>query len=172
MKRRVFSLLSSACMFCALGTLAPLSRIASAQTTNYYNFELSGSYAMQFTGSVTLPAPFNTYNGPFSRNGRVVFDGNGNFIATVIANYSGTISHDDFTGTYNVNYDGTFTLSIANLPTPLFPPGTPNVFSFDGVLADNGNIAKLTLDGVSVGGQAQPNVGSVIVGELVRQFHL
>jgi len=168
MKRRVFSLLSTVCVLCALGGLAP--RNAAAQTNNTYLYVLAGQYAMQFTGTVNLPAPFNTYNGPFSRNGKVVFDGNGNFTASVIANYNGTISHDNFTGTYVASYDGSFTLTIVNLPTPLFPPGTPNVFTFDGILANNGNIAKLTLDGVSVGGQVQTNVGSVIVGELIRQY--
>lgn len=166
MKRRVFSLLSTAFMLCALGSLAPVSQIANAQGNHF----LVGAYAVQFTGTVLLPAPFNAYNGPFSRNGKVVFDGNGGFVSTVVANYNGTISRDNFTGTYNVNSDGTFTLTIVNLPTPLFPPGTPNVFSFDGMLANNGNIAKLTLDGVSVGGQQQPNVGSVIVGELIKQY--
>jgi hypothetical protein len=170
MKRRAFSLLSTACMFCLLGSLAPVSQVATAQSSDAYNFHLSGAYAVQFTGTVFLPAPFNTYNGPFSRNGRVVFDGNGNFTSYVIANYNGNISQDVFSGTYIVNYDGTFTLTIVNLPTPLFPPGTPNVFSFNGMLANNGNIAKLTLSGVSVGGQQQANIGSVIVGELVRQI--
>src|ERR1700691_2181295 len=99
MTRRVFSLLSTACMFCLLGSLAPVSQIATAQSRNVYNFQLSGPYAAQFTGSVFLPAPFNTYNGPFSRNGLVVFDGDGNFTATVVANYNGTISRDHFTGT-------------------------------------------------------------------------
>jgi hypothetical protein len=170
MKRRVFSLLSTASMFCMLASLGPLSQSATAQTNNNYLYQLAGQYAMQFTGTINLPAPFNTYNGPFSRNGKVVFDGQGNFTATVIANYNGTITHDNFTGTYTASSDGSFTMTIVNLPTPLFPPGTPNVFTFDGILANNGNIAKLTLDGVSVGGQAQTNVGSVIVGELIKQY--
>ena len=38
------------------------------------------------------------------------------------------------------------------------------------MLANNGNIGKLTLSGVSVGGQPQANIGSVIVGELVKQY--
>jgi len=167
MKRRLFSLLNGACLVAALASFVPG---ATAQV-NYYNFELYGTYAMQFTGTVFLPAPFNNYNGPFSRNGKVVFDGQGNFTSHVVANYNGTISHDVYSGTYSVNYDGTFTLTINNLPTPLFPAGTPNVFSFDGILADNGHIAKITLDGVSVGGQQQTNIGSVIVGELIKQAY-
>jgi hypothetical protein len=170
MKRRVFSLLSTASMFCMLASLGPLSQNAAAQSNNNYLYMLAGQYAVQFTGSVNLPAPFNGYNGPFSRNGKVVFDGQGNFTSTVIANYNGNISHDVFSGTYTASYDGSFTLTIVNLPTPLFPPGTPNVFTFDGILADGGKIAKLTLDGVSVGGQAQTNIGSVIVGEFIKQY--
>lgn len=165
MKRRAFSLLSTVCLFTAL---AGLPAVATAQV-NYYNYELYGSYAVQFTGTVNLPAPLNTYNGPFSRTGKVVFDGQGNFTSTVVANYDGTISRDVFSGTYSVNYDGTFTLTIPNVPVPFLPPGTPNVFSFDGVLADNGHTARLTLDGISIGGQQQSNIGSVIVGELIKQ---
>jgi len=153
-------------MFCVLGSVAPVSQIATAQG----QYALAGAYAVQFTGTVFLPAPFNLYNGPFSRNGRVVFDGNGNFTSYVVANYNGNISRDVFSGTYVVNGDGTFTLSIPNLPIPALPPGVPNTFSFDGMLADNGRIAKLTLSGVSVGGQPLPNIGSVIVGELVKQY--
>jgi hypothetical protein len=169
MKRKVFSLMSTVCMFCVLGSVMPVSQIATAQTGGSSNFNLCGSYAVQFTGSVLLPPPFDKYNGPFSRNGRVVFNCVGSFTSTVVANYSGNITRDTFTGTYIINYDGTFTLSIVNLPTPLFPPGTPNVFSFDGVLASGGTIGKLTLSGVSVGGQPQANIGSVIVGDLVKQ---
>src|ERR1700691_5089576 len=120
MTRRVFSLLSTACMFCLLGSLAPVSQIATAQSRNVYNFQLSGAYAVQFTGSVFLPAPFNAYNGPFSRNGLVVFDGNGNFQSNVGANCDENITRHTFTGTYAVNADGTFTLTIVDLPTPPF----------------------------------------------------
>ena len=167
MRRRVFSLLSSACMMCALGTLSPLTPTASAQG----QFALSGSYAVQFTGSVFLPTPFDKFNGPFSRTGKVIFDGIGNFTSTVVANYNGTISRDVFSGTYVVQGDGTFTLTIQNLPIPALPPGVPNTFTFDGMIANNGTQAKLTLSGVSIGGQPQSNIGSVIVGELIKQYH-
>jgi hypothetical protein len=167
MKRRVFSLLSGACMFCLLGSLTPVSQNAMAQG----QFALNGAYAVQFTGTVFLPAPFNLYNGPFSRNGKVVFDGNGNFTSYVVANYNGTISRDTFSGTYILNEDGTFTLTINNLPIPALPAGVPNTFSFDGMLANNLTTAKLTLSGVSVGGQPLSNIGSVITGELIKQYH-
>jgi len=167
MKRRVLSYLIAASMFCAIGDLSPISTAANAQVYFY----LSGTYAMQFTGNVFLPAPFNNYNGPFSRNGVVFFDGAGNFQANVVANYNGTISRDVFVGTYIFGPQGTFTLTINNLPIPALPPGVPNTFGFDGVLANNGTQAKLTLSSVSVGGQALPNIGSVITGELIKQYH-
>jgi hypothetical protein len=169
MRRKIVNLLGSACVLAALSTIAPLSPTASAQQT--YQYLLSGNYAVQFTGNVFLPAPFNTVNGPFARNGRVNFDGIGNFSAVVVANYNGTVSRDQFSGTYIVNPDNTFTLSINNLPIPAIPAGIPNTFTFDGVLADNGHIAKIILSGVSVGGQPQTNIGSVITGELVKQYH-
>jgi len=147
--------------------MSPFAPQANAQG----QFALSGSYAVQFTGTVFLPPPFDKYNGAFSRNGRVVFDGIGNFYSTVVANYNGSISRDVFSGTYVVSGDGTFTLTIQNLPIPALPAGVPNTFSFDGVIANNGTQAKLTLSGVSVGGQKQENIGSVLVGELIRQYH-
>lgn len=167
MRRKAFSLLTSAGMLLLLGAASPLTQPASAQG----QFALAGTYAVQFTGTVFLPAPFNMFNGPFSRNGKVYFDGVGNFTSTVVANYNGTVSRDVFSGTYLVAGDGTFTLTIQNLPIPALPAGVPNTFSFDGMLANNGTQAKLTLSGISVGGQPQANIGSVIVGELIKQYH-
>jgi len=131
---------------------------------------LVGSYAFQFTGSIFLPAPFDKYNGPFYRSGRFVADGNGNLqTTTVTANYAGTIVRETFAATYVVNQDGTFTVTIQNLPIPAFPPGVPNTFSFNGTFYNCGNGAKIVLSGVSVGGQVQPNLGSVISGDILRQ---
>ena len=49
----------------------------------------------------------------------------GNFTSFVVANYNGTISRDTFSGTYALNEDGTFTLTINNLPIPALPAGVP-----------------------------------------------
>lgn len=166
MKRRAFSALIPSCLL-FLGALSPLTPVASAQG----QFALQGNYAVQFTGTVFLPPPFDKYNGPFSRNGITYFDGLGNFYAKVVANYNGNITRDTYSGTYVVNGDGTFTITIQNLPIPALPANVPNTFSFDGVIANNGTQAKLTLSGVSVGGQPQANIGSVIVGELIKQYH-
>jgi len=170
MKKAVLSFLSTACMLGILATLSPVTQVAQAQyQTSFYNFSLHGSYAMQFTGTVFLPSPFDAYNGAFSRNGLVQFDGNGNFSANVIANYSGTISNDVFSGTYVVAPNGTFTLTVVNLPIPAIPSTIPNVFTFHGTIANGGNNALISLTGVSVGGAAQTNIGSVITGQLIRQ---
>ena len=148
-------------------------RVGQAQTTSAaceLTPNLVGNYAFQFVGSVFLPAPLNTYNGPFYRNGRLVADGFGNIqTTTVVANYAGTIVRETFAATYVVHSDGTFTVAIQNLPVPFLPPGTPSTFSFDGVLYNCGASAKIVLSGVSVAGQAQPNIGSEITGQLERQ---
>jgi hypothetical protein len=174
-KRRLFSVLTTACLLGGLTMVGPASHNASAQDESDVKYEifgkgLNGSYAFQFNGSIFLPPPFDTFDGPFARNGRVVFDGKGSFhTTTVTVNYGGTVSHETFSGTYKQFSDGTFTLSIPNLKVPFLPPNTPNVFSFEGVLGNEGKIAKVALSGVSIFGQDQPNIGSVITGELVRQ---
>jgi hypothetical protein len=131
---------------------------------------LSGNYVAQFTGSILLPPPFDKFNGPFFRNVRFTADGNGNLTTTtVVANYAGTVQRESFTGTYTTKLDGTFTVTINNLNIPAFPPGTPNTFTFDGIFYNCNNSAKIVLSGVSVAGQAQPNIGSVILGQIERQ---
>jgi hypothetical protein len=142
-------------------TVAPACEVAP---------NLVGNYAFQFTGTINLPAPFNAYNGYFYRNGRLVADGNGNITTTtVVANYAGTIVRETFNATYAVKPDGTFTVTIQNLAIPAFPPGTPDTFSFDGVLYNCGGSAKIVLSGVSLLGMPQANIGSVIAGQLERQ---
>jgi hypothetical protein len=175
MRNKIYSFLAVAAMLAALGSFEPLSRKVRADDGNH----LLGSYAAQFTGTVFVQLPCvnpptnlcaSPFNGPFYRNARVVFDGQGNFqTTTAVANFNGFIIGETFRGTSVANPDGTFKLTIPDLPVPFLPPGVPNVFSFDGVLADNGKMAKVVLSGVSVGGQPFPNIGSVIVGELVRQ---
>ena len=131
---------------------------------------LVGSYAFQFNGSIFLPGPFDKFNGPFFRNGRFVADGNGNITTTTVtANYGGTIVRETFNATYVAKSDGTFTITIVNLAIPAFPPGTPNTFTFDGVFANCANNAKVVLSGISVAGQVQTNLGSVISGEFIKQ---
>ena len=167
MRRRFISFLGSASALCLLSSLAPVTQVARAQNVTQY---LVGSFGMQFTGTVFLPAPFDKFNGPFARNGRVVFDGAGNFQAAVTGNYNGTVLRETFGGTYTVGTDGTFVLTIPNLVTPFLPAGVPNVFTFDGVLTNGGRGARVLLSGVSIGGQAQANVGSVITGVLEKQY--
>jgi len=166
MTRRLYGLAMTACMLCGLTMFAPLSQKAFADEGNGNG--LKGSYAFQFNGTVFVGSA--DFDGPFARNGRVVFDGKGNFATTqVTVNYKGNVGHETFSGTYVLNSDGTFTLTIPNLSVPFLPPGTPNIFTFEGVLGDQGKTAKVALSGVSIFGQPLPNIGSVITGELVRQ---
>ena len=151
-----------------LAMWGPLGHRASAVGGPYSNDAFRGSYTMQFNGDVFVPAPFDKSNGRFYRNARLSADGNGNLDVNSVANYAGTVVREHFTASYAVNSDGTFTVTIVNLPVP-FAPGVPNVFTFDGVLADGGRIAKVALSGVNLGGQQLPNIGSVITGELIRQ---
>lgn len=129
-----------------------------------------GAYAFQFTGTISLTGIDPQFNGPFYRNGRVVFDGKGKFqVTSMVANYNGNVSSATFGGTYTVTPEGVFHMIVQNLPVPFLPPYVPNIFAFDGVLADNGKLAKVVLSGVNVGGVQLPNIGSVIAGEFVKQ---
>ena len=171
MKLKPTSFPTALCLAGLLLLAGPGARIAQADP---YPCSLSpnlvGAYAFQFNGSVFLPGPFDKFNGPFFRNGRFVADGNGNLTTTVVtANYGGTVVRETYSATYAVKSDGTFTITIVNLPIPAFPPGTPNTFTFDGVFANCANNAKVVLSGVTVAGQVQPNLGSVISGEFIKQ---
>jgi len=169
MRGRILGLAGAMCLPAVLGMVESPSAQAQVPDLDYLLVpNLRGSYAFVFTGSVFLPAPYDGYNGPFVRNGRFVADGNGNLVATVVANYAGRISRDTFNGTYKVNPDGTFTYTIPNLALPPLP-GVPNVFTFDGVMANGGKTCKVMLSGVSIAGEQQKNIGSVIYGEFLKQ---
>ena len=134
----------------------------------YSNDSMRGSYAALFTGEVFVPPPFDQLNGRFYRVMRWLADGKGRIDVTAVVNYGGTVSREAYSASYNVNPDGTLTFQIINLPFPP-APGVPNVFTFDGVLADGGRVGKAALSGVSLGGQTLSNIGSVVTGEFVRQ---
>ena len=184
MKRTWFTFPGTVCMLGVLAVSGLVSQYANAQTGDFGALnrlnnsalnnaalnDLFGFYAFQFTGTLFLPAPFNSVNGPMYRNGVVVFEGNGKFTVTsLVSNYNGSVSNDLFSGTYVSRNDGTFTITIVNLPIPAIPSGIPNVFTFDGVLADKGRIAKVVLSAISVGGHPQANIGSVVTAEFIRQ---
>ena len=62
--------------------------------------EFLGSYQVDFRGLVVAPAE---RAGPFSRVGRLVSDGKGNFAAKTLANYAGRQVEEDFEGTFTMN---------------------------------------------------------------------
>lgn len=168
MIKKIYAFFGAVTILCLLAALPALRNARGDDDRD--GLHLRGAYAFQFNGSVFLPAPFSAFDGPFSRNGRFTADGHGNFqVTSVVANYAGVVSRDTFAGTYVVQPDGTFVMRVVNLPVPFLPPGTPNIFTFDGVLAEGGKSAKVVLSGVNVGGSQLPNIGSVISGEFVRQ---
>lgn len=168
MKSNVRVFLGVLCVFALMASWEPVAKRAIADEGG--NDPLEGSWAFQITGTVFLPPPLDAYNGPFYRNGRFVADGHGNLqVTNSVYNYNGTIGREPYSGTYIVNQDGTFTIQIANLPAPFLPPNVPSVFSFDGVLAQGGKVAKVVLSGVNVGGQQFDNVTSVGAGDFVKQ---
>src|SRR4030088_63373 len=114
MKKKTQMFLRAVCLLAALASLQAVSSRALADDDS--GSGLQGSWAFQFTGTVNLPSPINAFNGPFYRNGRFVADNRGVFhVTTAVSNYNGTVGHETFSGTYVVNQDGTFTVTIANL---------------------------------------------------------
>ena len=81
-----------------------------------HNNNLNGVYALNMSGTVIswALAP----SGLFSRVGKVTFDGNGNFTASVQTSYAGLIEPETFTGTYTVNANCSFTTSYTGTPGP------------------------------------------------------
>ena len=168
MGRRKFVNLLSPLLALALGLLT-LPRTATADSDDRREHNLNGSYSYLFTGTIFLPPPFDAYNGPFFRMGEMVADGKGNLTVTHVGNFNGTVSHGTFTATYKFTSDNHFILTIPNAPIPSIPPNIPTVFTMEGVLADNGKIAKCVLSGVTLAGQSPPNIGSVIIGDILKQ---
>jgi hypothetical protein len=89
-------------------------------TWGFTNASLKGSYGMvsyYFTDSVTQPAtpsaglPQAIPLGFSSNNDVVTFDGAGHYMAVGTANTDGTGNTGNVSGTYNVNLDGSFTLT-------------------------------------------------------------
>jgi len=86
-----------------------------------------------------------------------------------VGNFNGTVSRGTFSATYMFTSANNFVLTIPNPPIPGIPSGIPTVLTMDGVLADNDKVAKCVVSGVTIGGQAPPNIGSVISGEILKQ---
>jgi hypothetical protein len=106
---------------------------------------LSGLYVLQLSGTVV--DQFEVPTGVFGRVGKVQFDGNIYFTASVQTDYNGVIVPETITGTYAVSSNCTFTMSYyLVIPSQL-----------SGVLSNVLNGAYLI--------QSEPN-GSVITGSL------
>lgn len=131
--------------------------------------DMKGSWVVQVTGDVFLPVPFDSFNGPFVRTGRLLITPDGKIKANVTANYGGFIEKEVLDGQYTISSEGIVTIELINVPLPSLPPGLPNVFSFEGVMCDGGKRIKLMMSGVRLGDQDLPNLGTVIYGELIRQ---
>ena len=105
---------------------------------------LNGDYALTMSG--TIISGFNVGPGPFARVGKVSFDGESNFAASVQTSYSGVIVPETFAGSYAVNANCSFTTS--------FPLGGSQSGWF-GVLEDTvsgANIIQASPSGVVVTG--------------------
>jgi hypothetical protein len=167
-EKRAFATLLCSLTLLTVGSLS-LPLTASADPGEQLDRNLMGTYAYLFQGTVFLPAPFDGFNGPFFRMGQIIADGRGNMTVSYVANFNGSVSRGTFPATYVFTSANNFVITIPNTPIPGIPAGIPNVVTMDGVLADNGRVAKCVVSGVSLGGQTPPNLGSVITGEILKQ---
>lgn len=133
---------------------------------NYSNHNLRGAYVAQSTGTVNFPPPLSDLNGPCAITGRLVADGYGNISGSGIQINNGMVMPMPFTGTYEVEEDGTISATVTG-ETPL---GQLSV-EYYGILFDGGKQAKVTAVGVSIPGIPFPPgfVGMTTTGSFVRQ---
>jgi len=153
-----------------LGFLLTHTPPSHAKFLNYSNWNLGGTWAVQWMGTVVVPSgsPLAVLNGPYCLTGWVHADGMGNAQGNVYDNYNGMLLHYTWQGTYQVNEDGTLTLT-ATLPL-LGNPYTIQVF---GVICDDGKMVRITQIGpTTTTGSPIPGVplvASVATGSWIRQ---
>ena len=63
-----------------------------------------------FRGAYGLDMFGNMASGVFTRTGRVVFDGQGGFTASTVANYNGAVTPESISGTYTINAECELTM--------------------------------------------------------------
>jgi hypothetical protein len=82
--------------------------------------DISGTYSFYVNGSLLEPG--TPLTGPFSRIGYFIADGKGGLKISALALYNGiSFGPDDFTGTYSVTSDCTYSM-VANVGAPVFAP--------------------------------------------------
>ena len=143
-----------------------------AKIKGFTNWDLRGTFASQLSGTIVAPASLPelaALNGPYCLIGRVEADGLGVAQGTVYDNYNGVLLHYTWQGTYQVNDDGTVTISTV---LPLGGLQYPLVMF--GVMCDEGRLVRLTQSGPTMGdlripGQPANLLGTVITGSWTRQ---
>ncbi len=138
-----------------------------AKHGHFSDMDLSGGYAYQLTGTINFPAgPLAFLNGPFAANGRMFFDGRGRVKAQDVSNFNGQIIPSEIDATYDVNPDGTYSLTLTVELGQI-----PATVTYQGVLTKDGDEARFIQSGFSIPGVTLPPgyVGAVVVGSLIKQ---
>ena len=149
--------------------LSLFAGLTTAQQSRHWNsMALFGGYAYQLTGTICFPSgtPLAVMNGPFAANGKISFDGQGQAHLQNISNFNGQVTPGDVDGTYTVNRDGTYNLTLFVLLN-----GIPATVTYEGVIVDDGKEARFIQSGFSVTGVPLPvgYIGGVVVGSLIKQ---
>jgi len=163
--RRPFVLFGSAVVLLTLMLVALPTSSTRAKDSNFSNQDLRGAYVAQGTGTAAFPPahPFSVLNGPMATTGRFVADGCGNISGFAVQVNNGAVGRQSFTGTYNVEGDGSF--SVTMIGDTAF--GTLAV-EYSGVLFDEGKQAKVTEVGIP-GVLPQGLAGITYIGSFIRQ---
>ena len=93
------------------------STIISTHVKQYIHFctqtDLAGAYVIDLEGA--SPAVGSNPAGPFRRAGRLIADGAGKFTSNTLANYSGQLARETFSGTYTLDANCHLTLSYTSV---------------------------------------------------------
>jgi hypothetical protein len=111
--------------------------------------DFKGTFGFTVFGTILPGTPIS---GDFGRLGKVVADGNGNTMATTIADYNGSNVEEDFPGVYQVS-DNCYLTWQATLPTG------PLDVKFEGVISQDKEVVLFIAD----------PPGAVLLGKLELQ---
>lgn len=168
MRWHIVSLRSILFLFAVFAVFAALlalpAQTVPAEKMNFSNQSLKGSYVAQSTGTWNFPLPpLSDQNGPYTLTGRLVADGYGNISGSGVQIQNGMVMPLDYIGTYEVEEDGTFLVTVTN--------ESQISVEYYGVLFDAGKQAKLTAVSLDIPGVDLPPgfIGMTETGSLVRQ---
>jgi hypothetical protein len=135
------------------GSTVGLTLRRQGDDTNCSVQDLNGGYAVNLRGYTNLLTPPAT---SFFRLGRIVFDGQGGFVAQTNTSTAGVIAPDNFVGSYSMDRSCFFTMSFGDQ-------------QWTGLMRDNSINAVLIVSGPVLSSADPLPLGVVVSGTLTKQ---